>query len=130
VLAVLAMLAVPLSLQVYPGDVTAVFPWGLLGVESLSVTTLPDFLFRYTAGLPAHIRAWPLAVAVWLLALLSACLGLLGREDPRITAGLLALAGVVAVRISLGFAVQPGRTAYPLGSVALWVLAWWVWRTR
>jgi uncharacterized protein (TIGR04206 family) len=125
---VLVLLVVPLSVQVYPDSTSAVFLWGLANLDPPSVTPLTAFLFRYTAGLPGYITAWPLAVALWVMALLSTLVGAVtGREDPRITAGLLVLAGATAVPVSTGFAVQPGRVAYPVGTLALWGVAAWYW---
>lgn len=127
VAAILALAAVPWSVQTYAvGGATLLFPWGLVDPAGPHVTTLPDFLFVYTAGLPDYILAWPLGVALWGGALASALAGARwNREDVRVTAGLLVLAGVTQVTLARGFAVQPGRTAYPTGTVALWAVAWW-----
>ena len=130
--AVAALAAVPWSLQVFSfGDVTFLFPWGLVNTNPLQVTTLFDFLFRYTAGLPNYILAWPLGVVLWFCALASAAVGAVaGREDPRVTGGLLVLAGATQVSVALGFSVQPNRVAYPTGTLALWLVAWWVYWPR
>jgi uncharacterized protein (TIGR04206 family) len=128
-LAFLALLAVPWSIQTFAGGrpPTFVFAWGLVNLNPLGVTVLWDFLFRYTAGLPDYILAWPLSVACYLAALASALGGrLFDREDPRVTAGLLAAAGVAQVSLARGFSVQPGRVAWPLGTLACWLVAWWV----
>ncbi|MFC7173431.1 hypothetical protein ACFQL0_08800 [Haloplanus litoreus] len=42
------------------------------------------------------------------------------------TAGLLAAAGVAQVTLARGFSFQPGRTAWPLGTLACLIVAWWV----
>ncbi|MFB6121030.1 MAG: TIGR04206 family protein [Halobacteriaceae archaeon] len=125
-LAVAALAAVPWSVQTYAsGAVSVVFAWGLLGLDPLSVTTLPGFLDA-TSGLPAYIESWPLSVGLWLTALASATVGALtDHDDARVTAGLLAVAGGAALDVSTGFSVQPGRTAYPTGTVALWAVAAW-----
>jgi uncharacterized protein (TIGR04206 family) len=124
---VVALAAVPWSVQVFStGDATFLFPWGLVNTNPLHVTTLTDFLFRYTIGLPNYILAWPLGVVLWLLAVASAAVGVVaGREDPRVTGGLLVLAGLTQLSVAAGFSVQPNRVAYPVGTVALWVVAWW-----
>jgi uncharacterized protein (TIGR04206 family) len=120
---------VPVSVQTFtrPGSgVSVVFPWGLFNTAPPHVTTLYDFLFVYTAGLPEFILAWPLSVGLWLLALGSAALGVtVGREDVRVTAFLLVLAGVAGLSVSTGFSVQPYRTGYPVGPLATWLVAWW-----
>jgi len=130
-LAVLALAALPWSVQTYAsGHVTFVFAWGLLGLDPLSVTTLPDFLDA-AGALPDYIESWPLSVGLWLAAVASATLGAVtDRGDARVTAGLLIVAGAVAIDLSTGFSVQPGRTAYPTGTVGLWAVAAWCLLTR
>jgi uncharacterized protein (TIGR04206 family) len=127
VAAVCGLLAVPWSVQVFDGaDATFLFAWGLVGTNPPQVTSLYHFLFVYTAGLPDYILAWPVSVACWGLALVSALAGVRwGREDVRVTAGLLVLAGAAQVTLARGFSVQPYRTAYPVGALALWVVVWW-----
>lgn len=132
-LALLALLAVPWSVQTFAGARPPgfVFAWGLVNVDPFSITFLWDFLFRYTMGLPDYILAWPLSVVCYALALASAAGGsVVGREDPRVTAGLLAAAGVAQLTLARGFSVQPGRTGWPLGTAACWLVAWWVYRRR
>jgi len=126
-LAVLALLVVPWSVQTFAGTTPPgfVFAWGLVTFDS--VTFLWEFLFRHTMGLPDYILAWPLSVGCYLLALGSVLGGaLFDREDPRVTAGLLAAAGIAQLTLARGFSVQPGRTAWPLGTLACWLVAWWV----
>lgn len=124
--ALLALAAVPWSVQTYAaGGATLLFPWGLVNASPPTVTTLPAYLFVYTAGLPEFILAWPLSVGLYALALASAVVGLAaGREDPRLTGGLLVAAGIAQLTVASGFSVQPGRAAYPLGTAALWAVAW------
>ena len=131
VAAVLALLLVPWSVQLYAGNVpTLLFAWGLVGLDPFVVTALPDFLFRYTAGLPQYLLAWPTSVLVYLLALGSAALGAVaGREDVRVTAGLLVAVGVLQASLAWGFSVQPGRAAAPLGTALCWAVAWWRYRS-
>ena len=126
-LLLLALLALPWSVQSFgDGDVTYLFAWGLLNTDPLSVTTIHEFLFVYTRGLPEYILAWPLSVVVYGLALASAGFGwLLGREDPRVTAGLLVVTALLQVQLAWGFSVQPTRIAWPVGTVALVAAAWW-----
>jgi uncharacterized protein (TIGR04206 family) len=124
---VVALLAVPWSVQTFAGGVapTYVFVWGLVTTDPFGVTLITDFLFRYTRGLPPYILAWPLSVGCYCLALASALSGrFVGREDRRVTAGLLVAAGVAQVTLARGFSVQPGRTAWPLGTLACLAVAW------
>jgi uncharacterized protein (TIGR04206 family) len=122
-----AGLVVPWSVQVFTArDATWLFAWGLVNTNPLQVTTITDFLFVYTMGLPDFILAWPASVVCYLLALAGAVVGLVyDREDPRLTAGLLVLAGVAQLSLADGFSLQPNRTAYPVGTAVLWLLAWW-----
>ncbi|MFB6255427.1 MAG: TIGR04206 family protein [Haloplanus sp.] len=131
-LAIVALLAVPWSIQTFvgtrpPGFVLA---WGLVNFDPISVTFIWDFLFRYTMGLPDYILAWPLSVGCYLLALASVAGGAVGREDRRLTAGLLAAAGVAQLTLARGFSFQPGRVGWPLGTLACWLVALWVYRRR
>lgn len=127
-LAVLCLALVPWSIQQFArGDVTFVFAWGLLNTNPVNVTTLFDFLFRYTQGLPEYILAWPVGVGCYLVAVASAVVGAVtGREDRRLTAAALVLAGATQLELARGFSVQPGRTAWPLGTVLLWAVAGYV----
>jgi uncharacterized protein (TIGR04206 family) len=121
----LGLLAVPWSVQVFSGrDATLLFAWGLVNTNPPVVTTLPEFLFLYTQGLPEYILAWPLSVGLYLTALASAAVGWrTGREDSRVTGGLLVVAAVAQVRLAWGFSVQPNRVAWPVGTVALLAVA-------
>ncbi|MFC6826215.1 TIGR04206 family protein [Halopelagius fulvigenes] len=132
VLALLALLAVPWSVQRYAdGGTTLLFAWGLLNTAPVRATTLTDFLFVYTRGLPEYIFSWPLSVAFYVCAAVSAVVGWRGGpEDPRVTGGLLVLAGVAQLSLAWGFSVQPGRTAWPVGTLALWTVAWWAYWPR
>ena len=124
-LGLLAVLAVPWSVQVFSGrDATFVFAWGLVNTNPPMVTTLPEFLLLYTRGLPEYILAWPLSVGVYAAALASAGVGWwTGLEDPRVTAGLLVVAAVAQAQLAWGFSIQPNRVAWPIGSVVLVVVA-------
>ena len=135
VLALVGLVAVPWSVQVFSGrDATLLFAWGLVNTNPLMVTTLPEFLFLYTMGLPEYILAWPLSVGSYAAALASAGVGWwTGREDPRVTAGLLLVAAVAQARLAFGFSIQPDRVAWPVGSAALVAVAaayYWSWTRR
>ncbi|WP_246045739.1 TIGR04206 family protein [Halorussus ruber] len=120
-LALAAMFLVPWTVLT-TGDL--VFAWGLLSLDPLHVTTLPDYLFVYTRGLPRRLLAWPVAVLLYLLAVGSALLGLVGREDGRVTGGLLVFSGVSGLQFALGM-TRSGLLAVPVGVVLLWTAAWW-----
>ncbi|SIQ97738.1 TIGR04206 family protein [Haladaptatus litoreus] len=89
---------------------------------SLHVTTLPEYLFVLTAGLPPQLLAWPLSVLFYLLALVSAFSGRF--EDRRVTGGLLVLAGVTQLNFVFRF-VAYGGLVVPLGPIALFAVVWW-----
>jgi uncharacterized protein (TIGR04206 family) len=130
--ALLALLAVPWSVQTYAnGPATFVFPWGLVGTTPFGATTLPAFLFVHTDGLPEFILSWPLSVAMYVLAVGFAVVApALGYDDPRVVAGLLVVAGVAQFSFAWGFSIQPGRTAWPVGTAVLWLAAWLLYRPR
>jgi uncharacterized protein (TIGR04206 family) len=118
-------LALPWSVQSFgAGDVTLRFVWGLVNTAPPTVTPLDRFLLVYTAGLPEYILAWPLAAALYALALGAAGLGVaVGREDPRVTGALFVLAALADLTVVAGFSVQPTRTAYPVGATLCLALA-------
>lgn len=120
-------LVFPWSVQVFTrADATLLFPWGLVNTTPPTVTDLYSFLFVYTAGLPDYILAWPLSVALYLVAVASVAAGVLvGRadEDRRVTAAALAFAGLTQLSLAVGFSVQPYRTAWPTGTLVLVVVA-------
>ncbi|WP_227354808.1 TIGR04206 family protein [Haladaptatus salinisoli] len=124
-LALLALGLVPWTVLVARGGTTFVFPWGLVEPTTLHVTTLPDYLFVYTAGLPDRLLAWPVSVLCYLLALACAFAGRF--EDRRVTAGLLVLAGASHASFALGLVTGVSRSGLvvPVGPVALWLVAWW-----
>jgi uncharacterized protein (TIGR04206 family) len=110
---------------VFPsGDV--VFAWGLVTTTPVHVTTLPDYLLVYTAGLPRRLLAWPVATLLYGLAVGNAVLGSVDAnlEDRRVTGGLLVLAGASGLWFTLGLS-RPGLLALPTGTVLLWTAAWW-----
>lgn len=121
-LAVLAPLVVPLVV-VRTTSATLVFPWGMVALEGFYVTTLPDYLSA-TAGLPRYLRMWPVGAACYVLGAIWAAGERVGA-DPRVTAGLFALAALAAGWTAWGLAAEPTRSAIPVGSVLLGGLAGW-----
>lgn len=102
---------------------TLVFPWGMVVVEGWHVTSLPGFLAE-TSGLPRHLEVWPFGALCYGLAFAWAAGERIGA-DQRVTVGLLVLAAITAAWVSSGLGVEPSRTAIPLGSILLFVLALW-----
>jgi uncharacterized protein (TIGR04206 family) len=124
----LLLLGLPWSVQTFSdGGTTFVFAWGLFNTQPPNVTFVWDFFFLYTQGLPDYIYAWPISVVCYVGAVASGFVGLVaGREDPRVTGGLLVVAGVAQFSLARGFSVQPYRTAWPLGTLAFVTVAWWL----
>ena len=124
--AIAALLAVPWTVVLTDGGTGLVFAWGLVNPVARHVTTLPAYLFVHTAGLPDYLLAWPIGVGIYGTALASALVGVFaGREDRRVTGGLLVLAGVSQLWFALGIGRPPTVAAIPVGTGLLWVVAWW-----
>ncbi|WP_439026656.1 TIGR04206 family protein [Haloarchaeobius sp. DT45] len=118
----------PWTVVLANGEYTMVFPWALVDPDSLHVTPIFDYLFRFTGGfasLPPFLQAWPLATLSLVAALVTAVIAATtGHEDPRLTGGLLALAGLTSFRLALGFLARPSQTAVPVAGVLALVVAW------
>lgn len=139
--AVIALLAVPMA--VVPsgtGDLTLVSLWGFVNTGAVdpnaSYHLYPVWSYfldrtRSFETLPTSIRVWPVAIGFHLLASASAVGGAaLGREDRRVTGGLLVLAALATLWVSIGVAGRfgVGRTAslltvIPTGTVATLAVA-------
>ncbi|WP_128905487.1 TIGR04206 family protein [Halorubrum amylolyticum] len=124
-LLVVALLAVPMAV-IPGGDLTVVSLWGFLNTAgpagALGAGGYPVWAYfleqpRPFGALPASIRAWPLAIGFHLLAAASATAGVaLGREDRRVTGGLLALAAAASLWVSVGVA-----TRFGVGTTSGWL---------
>lgn len=134
-LVAVGLLAVlPWTVVVYPAGVDLLFPWGLVNSNPWHLTDLVSYLTVYTAGfasLPPRLQAWPVGTGLYLLAVGSALVSALrpGRGDPRVTAGLVALAGAVHLQVTAGLA-RVGEGALPVGSVLALGVGWWVYSRR
>lgn len=116
---VVALLAVPMT--VVPsgtGDLTFVSLWGFvntgIGDAIMGPSLYPVWSYfadqaRPFGALPASIRVWPVAIGFHLLAIASAAGGVaFGREDRRVTGGLLVLAALATLWVSVGVAGRFG----------------------
>jgi len=134
----LALLAVPMAVIPAGGDLTVVSLWGFVNTASSGsgLGGYPVWAYfldqsRPFAALPASIRAWPLAIGFHLLAAASAAAGVaLGREDRRVTGGLLVLAAAASLWVSVGLATRFGVgttsglfTVLPVGALATLAVA-------
>ncbi|WP_096390893.1 TIGR04206 family protein [Halopenitus persicus] len=124
--ATVGLLVVPVTVIAGESTYTLVSLWGLVTVAiapggDVAVSGYP--IWRYLleqplsfGALPTSVRAWPLALAFHLLALASAATGVAwGREDRRVTAGLLVLAGIASLSVAVGIGSRYGLG--PLGAV-------------
>ncbi|RLM70734.1 TIGR04206 family protein [Halorubrum sp. Atlit-8R] len=139
-LLVAALLAIPMAVVPGDGAPTLVSLWGFvtLGGDGAGLGGYPVWAYfldqpRPFATLPPSIRAWPLALGFHLLAAGSATSGIaLGREDRRVTGGLLVLAAAATLWVAAGLGVRfgVGTTAgwfsvLPASAVATLLVAGW-----
>lgn len=125
--ALVAVGTVPWLIVPQSGSFDLVFAWGLTSTRTGHFVSLYDYLFVHTLGpanLPDHLLAWPLATLFYLGALANASLSALDREDRRITALLLVLAGAASLRLWWGLPAA-GPLPVPLGAALLFAIAWW-----
>lgn len=127
--AILILVVVPWVLQVSDaGDLTAVMSWGLLNTNPLHALLLPSYLDA-TQGfstLPQSLQVWPLGLAFYCGALLSSASGVFaGREDMRVTAGLLALSAISSVIVWWGLLGRGAAGTIPVGVIATAMVGWW-----
>lgn len=146
VAAVVGLLLVPITaLYNGAGDVTLVFPWAFVNTtpidseQAVHVYTVVEYFS--TPGqsferLPGSLQAWPLALGLYLLAAASAVGGwVFDREDRRVTAGLLVLAGIASLWVTVGvssrLATTPNSnpsTVLPIGAVVTLAVVVWFYR--
>jgi len=125
-LALLSVGAVP-WVVIRTSGTTLLFPWGTVLLETGNATPITAF-FSQPGPTPAYFQYWPLGGLCYALALVWAGARQVGLEaDQRVTAGLLALVGLVALLLADGFGVDPNRTALPLATVYALSVAAWVW---
>jgi len=123
--AVLALGVLPWTVAV-AGTVTFVFPFALVDPNTGAVTPIVDYYVQYTTTLPQYLRTWGIGVGCYLGAVASVVSGrVFGREDRRVTAGLLVLAGLTQLSLAHGFSRQPGRFAVPIGTILCLAVVWW-----
>ncbi|TQQ83381.1 TIGR04206 family protein [Halonotius terrestris] len=127
--ALLALAFVPWVVQLNaPGDLTAVMSWGLLNTNPWHALPLPGY-FGETQGLetlPWSLQVWPLGFGFYCGALLSAASGVAtGREDVRVTVGLLALSAITSVVVWWGLLGRGAAGPIPVGVLATAIVGWW-----
>jgi uncharacterized protein (TIGR04206 family) len=120
----LALAIVPWTVVSAFGTITLVMPFGLLNFDPIQLATIYDYYFQYTVTLPRFLQAWGVSVLLYAGAVGSALLGLVWREDARVTAALLVLAGLTNLLVSVGFTRRPGYVSVPLGTILCFVVVW------
>jgi len=93
----------------------------LFGPVGAHFVLLPTYLARVAVVGPYWRQLWPTSGFLFACTLASAALGLVGREDRRVTAGLLAMAGAASVVHAAGLAAYNGRlSVLPVGALLAW----------
>ena len=127
--AILTLAVFPWVLQLNgTGDLTAVMSWGLVNTNPWHTLLLPSYLDA-TQGfstLPQSLQVWPLGLAFYCGALLSSASGVFaGREDVRVTLGLLALSAITSVIVWWGLLGRGAAGTIPVGVIATATVGWW-----
>ena len=127
--AIAALAVFPWVLQLNgTGDLTAVMSWGLVNTNPWHTLLLPSYLDA-TQGfltLPQSLQVWPLGLAFYCGALLSSASGVFaGREDVRVTVGLLALSAITSVIVWWGLLGRGAAGTIPVGVIATAAVGWW-----
>ena len=131
--AVAALLAVPWTVLLIDRGGTVInglFPLFVLDYNSgvdPAVRLIPVWRFFAAGGaIPRNPELWPASILLHLVALASTAVGVLfDREDPRVTGGALALAGLAGLGVTLSFAHRLRYTPVPVGALVACALAWW-----
>jgi len=93
----------------------------LFGPVGKQFALLPVYLARVAVVGPYWHQLWPTGAFLFACALVSAAFGLVGREDRRVTAGLLVMAGGASFLHAAGLAIYNDRLAVlPLGPLLVW----------
>ncbi|TSD15755.1 TIGR04206 family protein [Haloglomus irregulare] len=123
--AILSLAFVPWTVISIYSEWTLVFPFGFFNTSPPQLVDLYTMLFVAGGGLPRNPGLLPLSVLFYLLALGSAAVALGDREDPRLTAGLLVLAGVAHLGVAYSVSHRLYYTPVPFGALLMLVVAWW-----
>jgi len=123
-LLLLAAGLVPWVLIPYETGVSLVFSFGLVTPHPLYFQSVLAYLDA-AGRLPRTLLAYPIATVLYASALASRALAALDREDRRVTAGLLGLAGLDVLYFAVAFSSYRIRVvALPTGTFLLWLAAW------
>lgn len=122
---VVALGVVPWVVVASPGTTTLVFSFGLVNLGSGHLITVHQYL-QLSGQIAPFLAAWPISGLVYLGALVSAVGGVFGREDPRLTGGLLVVSAVSQLPLVVGFGRRMGYLPIPVGIVLVVGVAWWL----
>jgi uncharacterized protein (TIGR04206 family) len=123
-LVLLALGVVPWTVVFVGRELTLFFPFGVLNTNPLELTLLAEW-FAGGGRLPRNPELLPLSYLFYLGTLLSAFAGIWDREPPRLTAGLLVLAGVTHLGVSYSVLHRIGYLPVPVAALLALALAWW-----
>lgn len=126
-LVVVALGVIPWTVIIAPESVTLLFPFGLVDGNSGHLVIVHEFLRLSGGQVAPFLRAWPIGVVLYAGTLLSAVGGLFGREDARLTGGLLVATAVSQLPVLAGVSRRMGYLALPVGVVLMLLAAWWMW---
>jgi uncharacterized protein (TIGR04206 family) len=129
-LAVLVAGLLPWTVLLLEAGASLVFAFGLVNTDPLHLVTIYDYLFVHTAGLPRRLEAWPVGVVLHAGATACAVLDYWSGDgvDPRLTGGLLVVAGFLHAQVAIGLYRSYGAggpLVVPLGALGCWTVAWW-----
>jgi uncharacterized protein (TIGR04206 family) len=133
-LVVVLLFACPWTVLVISGAggtaYNGLFPLFVLDVNaalSPPVRAIPVWRFFLAGGgIARNPELWPTSILTYLVALASATSGsLLDREDPRVTGGALALAGLTGLGVTFAFSHRLAYTSLPVGALLALAVAWW-----
>jgi len=116
---------VPWVVVAWENGAYPLFSFGFVYPETLSFTSLPVYVQR-AGSVPPAFRAWPVGATLWLAGVLAAVVD----ADRRVTAGLLAFAGGSVASLALALSRQRTVTGVPVGALALWLAAGYVYVAR
>jgi uncharacterized protein (TIGR04206 family) len=122
--ALVALAFVPWTVILIYGEVTLVFPFGFFNTNPPALVDLYTLLAA-GGGLPRNPELLPASTLLYAGALVSAAAALVDREDPRLTAGLLVLAGIAHLGVAYAVVHRLRYTPIPFGALLLLVAAWW-----
>lgn len=115
----LAPLVLPWAVVTWEGGAYTVFALGWIDV-GFRVGTVLTYLAQGSFELRTFTVAYPLALALYLAALVAARWDPLEEATSALVSGLLVLSGLNVGFYALGIAGQAGLAAYPLGLLWLW----------